>query len=149
MSLVEKLRTITESLGWVFHYGRRDFQNLVEADTATDAKNYFFLDPVTRRPAYSDTGTFTGFTDFSGYFMILTKSDLDEVYDGQLDADTADGKWLKYIKPKLDVLLGAFNSAVYCENSLQIKTLDITDMINVFDENLDGILVNYTISQYE
>jgi hypothetical protein len=148
MTLVEKLREITEGFGWVFHYGRRDFQNLVEADAEDDQKWYFFLDPVTRNPLYSDSGLPTGEIEYTGYFMILTKSDLDQVYDGQNDTDINEGKWQEHIKPKLDNVFGEFENALTCVDDLQIVRLSITDAINVFDENLDGILVNFKIKQY-
>jgi hypothetical protein len=149
MSLVEKLRAITTGLGWIFHYGRRDFQNLVETDDELDAKCYFFLDPVSRKKKYSASGTFSGETDYSGYFMLLTKSDLDEIYDGQKDQNLNDGKWLKHIEPKITALMSSFDEAIVCDDDLQMVFSDITDVINVFDENLDGILVNFTIKQYE
>ena len=148
MNLVERLRIISEGLGWAFHYGRRDFQNLVEAEDVV--KNYFFLDPVTRTPLYSDSGLPIGEVEYEGHFMLLTKSDLDQEYDKQTgERNIGEGKWHKHIKPKLDSLLGGFESALICVGDLQIIRLSITDAINVFDENLDGLLVNYKIKQYQ
>ncbi len=155
MSLVERLRIITEGndenngLGWRFYYGRRDFQNLVETESEDDTKNYFFLDPVNRSPLYSDSGLPIGEVEYTGHFMVLTKSDLDQEYDQQTGEQDADeGKWRKHIKPKLDALFIEFENAITCVDDLQIIRLNITDAINVFDENLDGILVNYKIKQY-
>ena len=150
MNLVEQLRTITEGLGWKFYYGRRDFQNLVEAESEDDIKNYFFLDPVNRNPLYSDSsGLPTGEVEYTGYFMVLTKSDLDQEYDQQTgERETDEGKWREHIKPKLDALFNDFENAIMCVDDLQIIRLSVTDAINVFNETLDGITVNYKIKQY-
>ena len=148
MTLVEQLRTITEGLGWEFHYGRRDFQNLVRTKGADDQTIYFFLDPVTRAPEYSaDSGFKTGATTYTGRFLIVTKSKLDEVYDKQKNQDVAIGKWRKHIEPKLKQHFGKLENAIICEDDLQIVSTSILDAINVFGENVDGILVNYNIKQ--
>ncbi len=144
MNLVDKLREITKGLGWQFYYGRRDFQNLIETESENDNTNYFFLDPVRRSPEYSnDSGMPTGEIYYTGYFMVLTKSDLDQTYDNQ-DSD----KWTKHIKPKLDKAFQEFQNNLICVDELQIVRFDVTDAINVFSENFDGILVNYKIKEY-
>ena len=148
MSLVEKLREISESLGWVFYYGRKDFQNLIETDAERDNKNYFFLDPVKRTPIYSDTGVRTGVIEYTGYFMILTKSDFDQMYDGQNELDIDNGRWREHIKTKIDSIYAEFENVFYCNDDLQVVSMTMTDAINVFDDNLDGVLVNYKIKQY-
>ena len=60
----------------------------------------------------------------------------------------AEGKWQKHIKPKLDGLFADFEKALTCVDNLQIIRMSITDAVNVFDENLDGILVNFNQTIY-
>lgn len=141
MELVEKLRIISESFGWVFNYGRRDFGNLVEADDEQDPKWYFFLDPVIRTP---ESNTII----YEGYFMLLSKSDLDQTYDGQKETDINDGKWRVHIKPKLELIINEFTNQLTCAGDYEILHQKITDVINYFDENFDGVLVNFKIKQY-
>ena len=148
MTFVEQIRTITEGLGWYFHYGRRDFQNLVRTNGADDQTIYFFLDPVTRVPEYSsDSGFKTGAITYTGRFLIVTKSKLDEVYDTQKNQDVTNGKWRKHIEPKLRQHFGELENAIICEDDLQIVSISILDAINVFSENVDGVLVNYNIKR--
>jgi len=141
MELVEKLRITSESLGWVFNYGRRDFGNLVEAENENDNKWYFFLDPVTRT---HESNTII----YNGYYMLLSKSDLDQLYDGQNENNIEEGKWKMNIKPKLDFLNGSFEKLLTCDGTFEIIQQSVTDVINYFDENFDGVLVNFKIKQY-
>jgi len=147
MTLVEKLRQITEALEWNFHYGRRDFNNLVEIDSDNEEVIHFILDPVTRSPKYSNTGGYLNYSIYSGYFMILTKSDFDQVYDNQKEINSTDGKWITNIEPKIRNHFASLEHSIICDEDLQIVSFNITDIINVFDENMDGILVNYTLRQ--
>ena len=147
--IVDILREITETeLSWKFTYGRSDFQNLTEADNENDSSTFFFLDPVSRDPLFSSSGGSLGQTDFEGNFMILSKSELDEVYDNQQSVDPTMGKYQKNIKPKLEVLLNNFKSKLFCR-SIQIMRMKSTDVINVFDDNYDGILVSFKFKMFE
>lgn len=148
--IVEILREIVETgLGWEFTYGRKDFQNLEPAESEDDPKTYFFLDPVSRDPIYSTSGTFTGVSDYEGFFMILSKSQMDEVYDNQQETDADDGKYRKYINPKIQLLYGDFGKKLGCVDSVQIIRMKGTDVINMFDTNFDGLLVNFKFKVFE
>jgi hypothetical protein len=148
MTLVEKLREITEGLGWEFNYGRRDFQNLVQTKGAADQTVYFFLDPVSVRPEKDpQSGSRTGVIDNSGRFMIVTKADLDQVYDGQKGQDIQKGKWRRNIEPKLTIHFAVLEAVIDCSEDMIMATPTITDVIGVFGENMDGIMVNFSIKQ--
>jgi hypothetical protein len=134
--LVEVLKTKTESIGWVFNYGRADFQNLVETESETDPKWYFFLDPI------STDNTNPVMPVSTGHFMILSKSDLDQKYDG------VDGKFTLGILPKKEYLRNDFRNLIECGGDLEITKSVTTDIINFFDDNLDGVLVAFTITQF-
>jgi len=141
--LVEVLREKVESLNWVFNYGRRDFQNLVEASSENDPKWYFFLDPIS-----TDTSNMPNGKVNTGYFMVLSKSDIDQVYDGQQDVAPDDGKYRKYILPKKMFLENEFKNLIECDGTIEITKAVQSDVINLFDENLDGVLVAFTITQF-
>ncbi|MCB0515186.1 MAG: hypothetical protein KDD49_03875 [Bacteroidetes bacterium] len=146
MIIVERLREIVEGLGWVFHYGRQDFQNLVEASAEDDPLWYFFLSPVTTTYDYSVGGGFRSGEQYEGYFMILTKSDIDQEYDAQTGERTIDeGKWRQHILPKLQEIAGSFEKEIICSPDLILVYLRIIDAINQFDTNFDGIAVNFKI----
>jgi hypothetical protein len=141
--LVEILRARTESIGWVFDYGRRDFQNLVETDSENDPKWYFFLDPIR-----TDTSLMPTKKISTGYFMLLSKSDLDEVYDSQQNVNPDNGKYKKNILPKKTYLENDFKNMLECDGTIEITKAEQSDIINLFDDNFDGVLVNFTITQF-
>lgn len=141
MSIVDKIQTVAEAEDFEFFYGRRDFQNLIETDSDTDAKIYFLLDPVTSDFSMPSIPIHTG------YFMLLSKSDLDEVYHNQLEQDQADGKFEKYIKDKKEYVRSTLKNLFECASMYATKLI-VTDIINLYDENMDGVLVQYTIEEY-
>ena len=139
MEIVEKFRQVSESFNWGFDYGRKDFHNL--SDVESDGRWHFFLDPVS-----DDTNDST--STYEGYFMLLSVSDIDQNYDTQKNTDAEDGKWIQNIKPKREFLKKVFKDELLCDGTLEILKFKITDVINFFDNNMDGVLVNFIIKQY-
>jgi len=125
--------------GWGFSYGRKDFQNLV-ADNMDVDKTYIFLDPVNRKNLTGNTGAVYA-RRYRGYFMLLRKSSLDEIYSGAVDA-----KYEKHIQPLEVQLDGLELSLLGCEVQLDIDW-ESTEIVNVFGENMDGLLVNFTVTE--
>lgn len=142
IDLVEVLRTKTESIGWVIHYGRSDFQNLIESESDNDSKWYFFLDPITT------DNTNPSVVVNNGNYMILSKSDLDQVYDNQHEVNPNQGKFRLNILPKKQYIKNEFRNLLECSRDLEVTKSVTTDIINFFDDNLDGVLVNFTITQF-
>jgi hypothetical protein len=144
---VEFLRTLAAALGYTFHYGRSDFQNLFSAIAEDDPNIYLFLDPIVRLPELSpSTGLRTGYTLIRGKMMLLSKSDLDEEYDAQTGNRPLDeGKWRKNIKPKVEAASGALLDRIACTEDQEIKKWTVMDVINMFDDNMDGVLIDFEI----
>ncbi len=138
MEIVEKFREISQGFNWGFDYGRKDFHNLIDED---DSRWHLFLDPVTDE---SNDETMT----FEGYFMLLSTSDYDQNYDSQKDTLPEDGKWLQNIKPKKDFLKSEFKKVLGCDGRWEVLRFRITEIINFFDNNMDGVLVNFSIKYY-
>ena len=118
-----------------FTYARRDFANLyneVEVD-----KPHIFLDPEVITTNFSTVNVVESNT-YEGSFLLVVNSDLDEV-----DYDT---RYQTYIKPLLDGALVQIRGALACSYPATINTWRTTEVINIFDYNLDGILVNYNIT---
>ncbi|MCK5344571.1 MAG: hypothetical protein KAR20_14255, partial [Candidatus Heimdallarchaeota archaeon] len=102
--MYEILKAFAIAQGWVFDYGRSDFQNLFEAVEQKN-KSHLFLDPVEIRKIRNDTGGVEAF-GYSGNFMILYSSDIDEIsYQDRYD---------KYIKPILSGQLDALENELIC-----------------------------------
>ena len=132
-----KLNELATAQGWTFVNAPRSYQNLQDianfiADTMEGVgvgETFLFLDPVIRGKKTSE------YIDYSGNFMVLTKSDLDET-------TYADRK-TKYIDPVIDILYGTFYNNLRCE--FTISDYRSIEVINVFDFNGDGVSMKFTL----
>jgi hypothetical protein len=132
-----KLKALATAQGWAFVNAPRSYQNLQDianfiADTMEGVgvgETFLFLDPVIRAKKTSE------YIDYSGNFMVLTKSDLDET-------TYADRK-TKYIDPVIDILYGTFYNKLRCDFS--ISDWRSIEVINVFDFNGDGVSMKFTL----
>ena len=137
MDIVDYIEQEVEKLGWVFSYGNRANQNLI-VSTLTEGEIYFLLDVVKESELPSEFGG-NGALEFSSTFMIIVKSDLDNVYHNQQGQDKALGKYNKNIKP-LKTSLNLFREVIDCSDYERLIWEKI-DVINELDVNFDGLSV--------
>lgn len=146
IDLVNIWRTQVKSMGWYFSYGNSANRNLLgDEDGFVADKLYFLLDTITRGKEFGEFGG-TGDVTFSGNFMLVIKSDLDEVYDNQKDIAFTDGKYEKNIRPIIETSLVAFEDYVNCSD-YEITSWSYIDAVNVLDLNLDGVIVTFTVKK--
>ena len=139
--LVEVLEQQATTLGWTFSYGNKANQNLMESDLVAD-RIYLLLDPVRRLRAFSEFGG-TGTSTFTGSFLLLVKSTIDqEYYEGQ---GTEAGKYKENIKPLLQTEIPKLEDVLNCD-AYQINEWSIVDVVDILDFNADGIIVTFNIS---
>ena len=135
MTAEAKLEALAIARGWAFVNARRDYQNLQQvANFIADSiegygvgETVLFLDPVVRVKKTTES------IDYSGNFMVLTKSDFDE-------ATYADRK-TKYIDPVIEIMHGDFYNKLRCD--FKVLEWQSIEVINVFDLNGDGISVKF------
>lgn len=127
------LKTIAESNGWVFEYARTDYQNLYNLETSGGTV-HLFCDPIVSDSKFSDSGVET--ISYSGKLMLLLSSDIDESYSD---------KYNDYIKPLVAGATQTLKDGILCSD-YEINKFQTTEIINLFDFNMDGILVNYSIT---
>jgi len=139
--IVGIFETHCTALGWKFSYGNASNQNLLRSDKV-DGEIYFLLDPVTRNIAGSEFGG-DGEVTFNSSFLLVVKSNLDNVYHNQKEVDKTTGKYEKNIKPLLTEL-ATFKSLVDCSD-YEVEEWSIVDAINALDVNTDGLLVTFKI----
>ncbi len=142
LDLVNVWRTKVESLEWHFSYGNAANRNLLQSDLEPD-KLYFLMDTITRTKTTSEFGG-TGEVEFSGNFMLVVKSDFDNVYDNQKDVTYTDGKYEKNIRPIIETDLVTFEDYVNCTD-YEIVSWSFIDAVNVLNVNLDGVIVTFTV----
>lgn len=135
------LETHAEGLGWIFSYGNKANLNLLASDSVSGRK-YLLLDPISRNKAKTAQGGDGGVT-FSGTFLLLVKSDLDNVYHDQKGQAQSEGRYEKNIKPLLTEL-ESLEDLIDC-SEYEITSWQILDAINALDVNLDGVIVTFTV----
>ena len=134
--MYEILKALAKSNGWIFEYGRTDFQNLSDASEKKNV-SHVFLDPVEIIKNRNDSQVVESIT-YSNSFMILYSSDIDEI--------SYEERYQKYIKPIVLTEIGIVENELICEKKATIEQWKIVEVINMFDYNLDGILVTYIIT---
>lgn len=135
--MVEVFKNVAIENKWHFDYGRSDFHNLNKISAV--AEYFLFLDPIEENVVFSEY-TAPVMRVFSGRFMLLMQSDFDRLYHSQQATDEAEGKYHLYIKKcKENAMLIA---EALC-GKYQIKQWKMLEVINLFDENFDGVLVNF------
>ena len=138
---VEILEDHATTLGFEFSYGNRANINLFRSDSIAD-KVYLLMDTVLRKHAGSEFGG-DGEVTFSGNFMLVVKSNLDNNYHNQKGQDKTTGKYEKNIKPLLastDTLKGWIDCSAY-----EVLNWVVIDAINALDANMDGVVVTYSV----
>jgi len=129
--MYEFLKNTAEDNDWVFEYSRSDFQNLY--DEMTNDEIHLFVDPITTSSNFSDSGAEQ--KTYFGKMMILVGSDIDEDYKEKYEDN---------IKPIIDGALQILKDTLVCSDANILK-FETTEVINLFDFNLDGVLINYNI----
>ena len=129
------LKNIALVSDWSFEYSRADYQNLF--DEMDNNKIHLFVDPIVIDSNFSDSGNET--KTYSGKFMLLLSSDVDEDYSS---------KYSTYIKPLIDNSTQIIKADLLC-GEYQINKFQTIEVINLFDNNLDGVLVNYSVTIIE
>ena len=129
--MYEFFKNVAEENNWHFEYSRPNYQNLDELELG---KIGLYVDPIITDSRFSNAGNES--QTFSGRFMILMNSDVDESY---ID------KYNSYIKPLIQNELQLLKDEFNC-NDYQINSFKTLEVINLFDQNLDGVLINYNIS---
>lgn len=144
MDVVKYIQTEVEALGWTFSYGNKANQNLLESNKDL-SEIYFLLDPVeTDEPNTSEFGG-DGDITHTIRFMLMVKSDIDNVYFEQKNVELGKGKYDKNILP-LKTQLKLFKDVIDC--SIYERTgWRTVEGINILSANLDGLIVNTTLKE--
>ena len=142
IDIVGILENYSGTLGWSFSYGNKANNNLLQSNKVEN-QIYFLLDPVTRTKNKSEFGG-NGRISFNGQFLLVVKSNLDNVYHNQKDKVKTDGKYEKNIKPLL-TQLELLENELDCSD-YQIEEWSIVDAVNALDVNTDGLVVTFRIS---
>lgn len=129
------------ALGIRFEYAKQDFQNLHEL--LNNGDTCIFLDPPNITPRFTETDVKVA-NIYTGSFMLLRYSHIEELYDSQ---EVGTGRYQRYLSPLATFLDGdIYNYLVTCGMGLLVSW-NYDEIVNVFDANMDGYIVNYTITE--
>lgn len=147
--LVEILNDYCNENGMAYSYGRKANLNLLKTQTVIEAdKVYLLHEPFPRDPIMNDTGTRAIGTTFSGGFFLVVNSTPDMPYFNEGNSANADdGKYRTNIAP-LFALKDKIMNFLLCAG-FDVSRFSAIDVVNLFDENRDGILVTYQVKQYD
>lgn len=140
--IIEDFENYAEQLDWFFSYGNKANQNLLQSDLEVD-KKYLILDPVRRLKKFSEYGGVKGI-DFSGSFILVVKSTIDQEYYKNKDG-VLSGKYNENIKPLINIEIKKLEDLFNC-SSYNVTEWSIIDVTDIFDVNLDGLIVNFKMS---
>jgi hypothetical protein len=141
MHIVDFFKEVCEINSWYFDYGVRSYLNLndLPADNELPDNIYFLCDPVTIIDNRNEETGVVEDTRYSGSFFFCVKSHLDQKYKDEKFENN-----IKPLKEKLDKLVD--NHIGSC-GDYSVTTWKLTEIINVFDTNVDGYLVEFEIKE--
>lgn len=129
------IEQITDRFGYEYIYGRKDYQNLyneIENDVLK-----VFLDPVVVEDSDGDNGEVEHYIH-TGNVMLLYSSDMNK--------EDYKEKYENYIKPLVTEKAAEIKGILNCEYEVTIKKWRKTHIVNLFDYNLDGIVISFIIN---
>lgn len=130
------LKNFANANNYYFEYSRADYQNLYDGMEIN--KIHLFADPITIDSTFSDSGVET--KTYTGKVMLLVSSDIDEDYKT---------KYESHIKPLISESTAIIKQSILCDDNMEINKFQTIEIINLFDVNLDGVLINYSITVTE
>ena len=144
IDIVRILKTFAESKGFIFNYGRKSVQNLIDTGenfTGLADTIYFLLEYRKIKPLKNTTNTGSKAVAFDGVFYLVKQSDLDQNFFDETGTET-EGKYTTNIEPLIEVLTqldSYFGCSLY-----EYSTTSADDVTDILDMNADGLMVNFT-----
>jgi len=134
-------KDLAEANGFKFDYGTKAMLNLLRSNkTSTDI--YFLLSsPLTwgeQQTEYSARPT------VKGNFMLVVKSNLDNVIYRSKDQDEASTKYNKNVEPLLLKLQDFRTKLGFCSD-FKVNYWKAIDGYNLLDTNTDGLIVDFEL----
>ena len=149
--LQDKFEELANANGWGYYYARADFLNLVEARGEDDETWFMYVTPLVYEDVFDDDNTVPIERNWSGAFQILTKTDFDLMYSESItnERDRIQAKqnyFDKDIKPKF-LYMDNLAKKEFCITYERTRW-KYSEFVNIYDDNLAGIGVEFTIKEY-
>ena len=132
--MYNELKIIAETNNFEFIYARRDFQNLNRGSEDLE-KIFLFLDPIQKNDQFDEYSNLLS-TSYNGTFMLVKQSKLGDKYQHRFETTIR-----PLLEEKLNIITDSFGCTDY-----SIDSWNTTEIINVFSQNFDGVIVSYSIT---
>jgi hypothetical protein len=145
IDIVDRIKAITEGLGWVFTYGVVDVKNLIEASQSaelTPEEIHFLLLPVNRSLESNQYGKATTL-NYDLAFSIFTPDQFDSIEEGE----AKEYYWQKFnykVRPLIQALY-YFQAHLVCPG-IVLNIRRINEVYNDGTENLTGVFAEASAS---
>lgn len=144
---VRTLEEYTAANSYEFRYGRADFLNLANGHLVLDPdKIYFFMESSPRKPELNSNGLRINTYLFTGNLYIAKAANFDHHYFNEQGNDPTQSRYTLNIEPMIPISEALINSLT-CDG-FDIVSWSIIDVINLFDRNNDGVLVQYQVRKF-
>lgn len=145
--IVEILHNYCEANNIEFVYGRKSSLNLLDnRNKLQDSKIYLMAEPPTRTPLFTNIGKIKGYS-FKGAFFLVKNSNIDMPIYNEVANYVERSKYMLNVKPLL-ATHKSFLDYLSCTD-IEVKQCDAIDVYDIFDQNKDGLLVQYIINSNE
>lgn len=141
IDIVRVFEKFANDKDFLFDFGNRPTLNLIGGTSSLEVdlcKIYLLLENRVGTSKINNFGTLEG-VNYKGMFMLLVCSDFDMINFNKINKS----KYNNNIEPLL-VYYNNFIQTFGCTD-LKINSISFQDLINVLDQNFDGILVNFDI----
>jgi hypothetical protein len=143
---VRILQAYCDSKGFEYKHGRRANLNLLKSDLDID-KVYCLHEPSPRKTEMNINKTAVASYLFSGMFFLVKKSNKDMPYLNEMGNSEDISKYKLNIEPLLSEFKAMAN--YFGCSDMELLQFDAIDAVDVLDTNNDGLLISYSIRNFE
>ena len=140
VSFVDFFKELCKTNNWFFDYGTQSYHNLKDENSDVK-KTFMFLDPIITTPESGELSVKS--IKYSGAFLLGVQSDFGkQTYDD--NSENNEGKFKTNIEPIYNKYFELVRNKLVCGDN-EIVSEKITEVIDRYDLNIDGLFVEFTI----
>ncbi len=134
---------LAEAKGFKFDYGTRAMLNLLRSNLVSSDVYFLLSSPLT----WGEQQTTWGATPtVRGNFLLVVKSNIDEVIYASKDRDETTTKYNTNVLPLMQQLQEFRTALGFCDD-FTIRSWKVIDGYNILDANTDGLIVDFELSK--
>lgn len=144
IDVVTLFNDAADTLGFDFDFGTKAMTNLLASNSVSDTVYLRLESPVRWSRDIETYGI--GTASASGRFLLVVKSNLDNVMYKQKGKNKAVTKYVKNVLPLLEATDNLLKEIINC-SEIEVTTWSMTDGYNMLDSNTDGLIVEFSLTE--